>query len=113
MLLNSDAMPTTSRKYNTDTIPILFIIAILLLAFSDVLTTHIVISGGGYEINPIMALIVHSVPLMCIVKVIAISAMVALSRYANTILPGANLYVLSACCIMGIIPVVNNILVML
>jgi len=104
-------MPTTSHRYNTDTIPILFIIAILLLAFSDVLTTHIVISGGGYELNPFMALIVHSVPLMCIVKIVYVIIIIALSRFADRLIPRAHTYVLSTCCIMGIIPVVNNTLV--
>ena len=48
-----------------------FLVALNLL---DVITTELVLQAGGVETNPIMQPVVHSVPMVILVKVIALSA---------------------------------------
>ncbi|MEM9201673.1 MAG: DUF5658 family protein [Actinomycetota bacterium] len=53
----------------------------------DVVTTELVLQAGGVETNPIMQPVVHSVPMVILIKVVALGAAGMLLARARPSLP--------------------------
>jgi len=61
------------------------------LFFLDVLTTEIILSGGGAEYNPFMTGIVQNPLVHALIKLLLLVLVVLVSRYCETAVNGSSL----------------------
>ncbi len=75
----------------------------------DVATTVIALNHGYVEGNPILAPIVHNLPLFLLVKAGEVVLFIGIARAANRFMPGGAVWVYLAANATAMVPVVHNI----